>query len=210
MKYLRKFNESIIDYKSENIDSFYNEVKNIIENSPIRNYEISLEDCINIGNKYDIEVVNYDTFYNELPENDKKTAPPKNIPAFALVNPVTIKPRIVLKSGIDKRSIDFIYHMLKHENIHIKQHGKRPNYKKDLPDPNDRSAYYSDYDEIMAYSQSIVDILINMFKPVNIKEALDKLNKIQLYTEIKRNVNSEILKKYHKYIYLYLKKELVK
>jgi hypothetical protein len=25
---------------------------------------------------YNIEIVNYDTFYNELPQRDKKTAPP--------------------------------------------------------------------------------------------------------------------------------------
>jgi hypothetical protein len=129
------------------------------------------------------------------------------MPAFALVNSITLKPRVVLKGGIGKRDIDFIHHMLKHENIHVKQHERRPNYKKGLPDPNNKGGYFGDYDEVMAYAQSIVDQIMDQ-NPKTIEEGISKLPTIRLYVDIKNEVNEITLKKYRKYIYLYLEKEL--
>lgn len=230
MKHIRKFNESIIDYKSENIDNFYNQVKEL--------RPITFERIVEIGKQNGVEVVDYDTFYNELPERDKPTAPPREgVPVFALANDETGRPRVVfgdmftkedapppppppgmrLRPGmmpppgpmpITMREIDHIYHMLKHENIHLKQQAKRVGYTKPMPDPKERGAYFADTDEIMAFSQSIVDMIINMVPRVrSLKDGIKKLKDNRLYKDVKRNVSPEVLKRYHKYIYMYLEKE---
>jgi len=219
---IKKVNELIIDYRTQSIDEFYHRIKELLNEIPLPPRDmrhgmprhmmmpgISLEDAADIGRECGIEVVDYQTFYNDLPQSDKKTAPTKNIPAaFALRNPVSGQPRVVLNANIDERLLDYIYHMLKHETIHVKQASKRPNYNKPLSDPNDSKKYFSDTDEIMAFSQSIVDELINMINVNNIRDAIAKLNKSRLYNDIKNNVDGYVLKKYHKYIYLYLEKEL--
>ena len=208
MKYLKRFNEAILDYKSENIDGFYKDVKDLLDTKTGRMKQLTEAEAKSIGDKNGVEVVDYDTFLSELPESEKSTAPPRHVPAFALVNPVNHKPRVVLNKPIDERLLEFIYHMLKHENIHIKQHAKRPNYKKGLPDPKDQKAYFSDYDEVMAYSQSVVDQLMGMFRPRTLEEGVGNLGKVQLYNDISKAVDMKTLKKYRKYIYLYLEKEL--
>ena len=76
-----------------------------------------------------------------------------------------------------------------------------------MPDPKKIGAYFADTDEIMSFSQSIVDMLINMDKVKSLKDGIKKLKDNRLYKDVKRNVSTEVLKKYHKYIYLYLEKE---
>lgn len=206
---IKKFNESIVDYKSDNIVNFYNEIRNLARPT--------FNQIVEIGNKYEVEVVDYDTFYDNLSEIDKSTAPPRNeIPAFAFANNDTGKPCVVFgdmftnqnrPAPIDPRLIDHVYHMLKHENVHLKQQSKRPGYTKPMPDPKDRGRYFSDTDEIMAFSQSIVDLLMNMGRATSVKDGISKLKKNPLYNDIKRRVSTDVLKKYHKYIYLYLEKE---
>ena len=229
MRHIKKFNEAIIDYKSEGIDNFYHEVSQLLP--------ITFERVVEIGERNGVEVVDYDTFYNELSDIDKTTAPPRNgVPVFALANDETGRPRVVFGDMFTKadapppppppgfrlppnfrpprgpmpitmREIDHIYHMLKHENIHLKQQAKRPGYTKPMPNPVNRGKYFTDTDEIMAFSQSIVDMLINTQRARNLKDAFDKLKNNHLYKDVKRYVTPEVLKKYHKYIYLYLEKE---
>lgn len=235
MKHLKRFNEAILPYKGENIDGFYSDMKERLRNSRF----IQLEEAARIGQQNGIEVVDYATFYRELPENDKETAPPRGVPAFALANPVTRIPRVVIgemmpppprgkqifgRQGppmpppmpnrpmppipIDERLLEYIYHMLKHENVHVRQHEKRPGYNKPLPDPKNQKAYFSDTDEIMAYSQSVVDQLMGEFDPNTIEEGVSKLNKVRLYQDIKKEVDEKVFNKYKKYIYLYLEQEI--
>jgi hypothetical protein len=214
MKRIKKFNEAVIDYKSDNIVNFYNELKDKLSQRRM----IFFQDVVESGDKYGVEVVDYDTFYNQLNQIDRQTAPPRHgVPVFALANDETMKPQVVFTdmftnprrpAPIDLRLINHVYHMLKHENIHLKQHSKRPGYRKPMPDPKDRGKYFSDTDEIMAFAQSITDMIINDIpKPKTIKEAISKMKNNPLYKDVKNRVSDEVLKKYHKYIYLYLEKE---
>lgn len=213
MKHLKRFNEAIINYESDNIKAFYNDLENIWLNLPKSEFIIKSDKVVEIGEKHGIEVVDYDKFYKELPESEKKTAPPSGV-TFALINPINNKPRVVLgnaKSGIDKRILDHIYHMLKHENVHIGQisrQKKRPEGK--LSDPNDKKLYFSDKMEIMAFAQSISDMLMDE-NPKSVKDAIKGLNYNPLWRDIKSaKVDKEVLNKYKKYIYLYLEKEFEK
>jgi hypothetical protein len=225
MKHLKRFNEAIIDYKSDSIKSFYDECLEAIQKDESEKTEpvdktkglksfykkpgmIFPPQMKEIGEKCGIEVVDYETFYSELSDDNKKTAPPRGVPAFALVNPDTNKPRVVLSTGhVDKRLLDHIYHMLKHENIHIGQKsrsgGKGPG---EGMNPLDRKAYFSNKDEIMAFSQSISDMLMGS-NPKDFKSAMMGLNRNPLWNDIKRAVDNDVLQRYKKYIYLYLEKE---
>jgi hypothetical protein len=215
MKYLKKFNEAIVDYKNDDIDALMEEI-----NTYPRNHRFQLEDLARLGAEYNIEIVDYQTFLDDLPERDKSTAPPRSAQFFALVNPITKKPRIVLNLVMPFVPKDFfdqvpISDILKHEQIHVGQHSRRPNYDKGLPEPKNQKDYFSDKDEIMAFSFSLAKEITTMFPSVTTaKEGIDKLiensNKFRLYTNIKNNVDSSILKRYHKYIYLYLEDLLKK
>ena len=134
MKHLKRFNEAIIDYKSDNIEGFYNDCLDKVKEDEESKKQSSKKQYLTkpglilpkemkeIGVKYEIEVVDYNTFFNELSDDNKKGAPPRGVPAFALVNPDTNKPRVVYGvEFISKDILDHIHHMLKHENIHIGQ-----------------------------------------------------------------------------------------
>ena len=83
MKHLKRFNEAIVEWETDNIKSFYQELKDKLDNLPRLKYTLSFDDIKEVGEKYDIEVVNYDTFLNDLPtEQMKADAPPKGVPAF--------------------------------------------------------------------------------------------------------------------------------
>ena len=110
MKHLKRFNEAIVEWETDNIKSFYQELKDKLDNLPKLKYTISFNDVKEVGEKHDIEVVDYDAFLNDLPtEQMKADAPPKGVTAFGLVNPVTHKARLVINTNtLDKRLLDFI------------------------------------------------------------------------------------------------------
>lgn len=208
MKHLRRFNEAIVDWESDNLKAFYEEAKKSLKKD-----SISFEELVAIGNKNDIEIVNYDTFYSELP-NDKmrNDAPPKQIPFFGLCNQVTGKLRLVVQvPKIDSRGLAFAYHMMKHENIHVDQ--KRRKKSKDAPgeylgDIGDTKAYFSNKDEIMAFAQSVSDMVMDQ-KPKTLEDAIKMIDRTPLWRPI-QSVDDKTKKKYKKYIYLYLEKEFEK
>ena len=209
MKYLKGFNEAIVDYETDNIKSFYDELSNKIETSKI----LTFEDVKEVGDKNDIEVVNYGTFYTELPSDQmRKDAPPKGIPAFAMVNPNTHKARLILNvTQVDKRLLDFAYHMLKHENVHVGQIGRKKDKTKGefLGDVRDKKAYFSNKDEVMAFSQSISDMIMSQ-NPNSMEEAMKMLPRNPIYRDVSRSVDVDTLKRYRKFIFLYLEKEFEK
>ena len=202
MKYLVQYPifEKIIDWRDQGIDEFREDV--IAQRLPI-----FFDELVGIGSDHGIEIVDYETFYRELPDEHKESAPPRGVPAFATVNHETFRPRVIINvPRIDQRLFDYIIHMLKHEMVHVGQWSRRSTHHAG-PNPMDRAAYFSDKDEIMAFSQSIADQLIAMGARTP-QEAIKQLSSLRLYLDIKRNVDSRTLKRYHKYIYLYLEEEL--
>ena len=205
MKHLKRFNEAIVGWETDNIKSFYNELKD-------KNLPLSFSDIEEVGKKCDIEVVNYDTFLNDLPnEQMKKDAPPRGVPAFALVNPTTHKARIVLNiNKVDKRLLDFIYHMLKHENVHIGQKSRKKNKNTGefLGDVTKTKEYFSNKDEVMAFAQSVSDMVMDMY-PKSLEQAIKMIDRTPLWRPI-QTVDEKTKKRYKKYIYLYLEREFEK
>ncbi len=201
-------NEAIIDWKEqEGVQEFYDDVVDMID---VQRGSLSIDDVKAIGDHNGVEIVTYDEFLDELPEEVKHTAPPRQAGLFAMVNPVTGGPRVVISiPRIDKRAIDHIFHMLKHEAIHIGQYSRRPdNVVTPIEDPKNQGSYFSNKDEVMAFSHSIADMLISSGKYDNAEDAMRNLNTIRLYNTIEKNVDDKILKRYHKYIYAYLKNEI--
>lgn len=198
MKYLKKFNEAIVDYKNDNIDKLMSEILNSTNRS------FKLEELAEMGSRYGIEFVNYDTFLNDLPERDRSTAPPKSASFFGLVNPVTKKPRIVLNMGATTPKDFFkqvpVGDILKHEQIHVGQHSKRPDFDKALPEPKNRADYFSDKDEVMAFAFSIAKEVVTAYPDEKTpRSAFDKLQinkrRFRLYDDIVNQVNKDILKR---------------
>jgi hypothetical protein len=205
--------EAIIDWQSHGgLKEFYDDVVELITlyTDRARIDYLEIDDLKAIGDHNGIEIVTYDEFLDELPEEVKHTAPPRRAGLFALVNPNTGGPRVVVAiPRIDKRAIDHIYHMLKHEVIHIEQFDRRPDdIAHSLPDPSDQEAYFSNKDEVMAFSHSIADMLVMSRRHDDVESAMNALDSIRLYHTIKKNVNSKTLKRYHKYIYMYLQNEI--
>jgi hypothetical protein len=211
MKKIKKFNEAIVDWETENLTKFHEEALNKLSERGL----ISFTNLKEIGEKFDIEVVDYDTFYRELPDDKKREdAPPKGgMPMFGLVNPVTHKARLVMDVPvIDKRGFDFAYHMLKHENVHVGQKSRKGEGFKDkgeyLGDIRKTKEYFSNKDEIMAFAQSVSDMVMDM-KPKSFDQAIRLINRTPLWRPIKMT-DEKTQNKYKKYIYLYLQKEFDK
>jgi len=196
-----KLYEAVIDWRSQELEDFEEAVLSA-------RLPISIEEFAEIGAEYGIEIVDYDTFYAELSDAHRESAPPRGVPAFATVNPDTLRPRVIVNvPRIDMRLFDYIFHMLKHEMVHVGQWSRRAVQREGGPNPTDRTAYFSDKEEIMAFSQSIVDQMIKMGAR-SISQGMGLLPQIRLYLDIRRAVEQSVLKRYHKYIYLYLEQEL--
>jgi hypothetical protein len=196
-----KLYEAIIDWRSQELEDFEEAVLSA-------RLPISTEEFAEIGAEYGIEIVDYDTFYAELSDAHRESAPPRGVPAFATVNPDTLRPRVIVNvPRIDMRLFDYIFHMLKHEMVHVGQWSRRAVQREGGPNPTDRTAYFSDKDEIMAFSQSIVDQMIKMGAR-SISQGMLFLPQIRLYLDIRKAVEQSVLNRYHKYIYLYLEQEL--
>jgi hypothetical protein len=202
MKYLKSIYEAIIDWQDQGLEEFAEDLYS--EQLPI-----PADRFKSIGQDHNIEIVDYDEFYRELPDDEwRATAPPRGVPAFATVNPLTNRPRVILNvPHVDQRLSDYILHMLKHEIIHVNQFSRRAVHPSNYWDPNDRAQYFSQKDEVMAFSHSIADQLITM----GVRRAADlpsRLMQVRLYRDIRAVVDSKTLKRYHKYIFLYLQQEL--
>jgi hypothetical protein len=208
MKYIKEFRifESVIVPKK-------------IENNMLVN---SFESLVRYGNENDFDVVNYDEFYNSLPEADKKTAPPRHgAPFFALFHPINKKPMFVLVDPNAARFIpnfkEIVDDIIGHERIHGEQTIRKGDVEYSLPSPTDRKAYFSNKEEIMAFSWTIANGLSKRHR--NIKSAMNSLDEEfvihrgmgirpeehkMIWNDIKRYCDEKTIKRYRKYIYLYL------
>lgn len=193
----------------------YKTFESVITPSVINNdIEIkTFEDLVEFGRLNDFDVVDYEEFYDSLPEGDKKTAPPKvGMPFFALFHPIRKKPMFVLciKNMVGMPHLKTIVSdIIGHERIHGEQNIRRGGLEFSLPNPSISKDYFSNKEEIMAFAWSIANELSREGK--SLEESMIMLDKqkgmstwIRLWSEIKRNCDDKIIKRYRKYIYLYL------
>jgi hypothetical protein len=182
---------------------------------------ISFESAIEFGQRNDFDVVEYDEFYNSLGESDKKTAPPRmGIPFFALFHPIRKKPMFVVCDKNVFRFMpmkDIISDIIGHEKVHAEQVIRRGNIEFNLPDPRDRKAYFSNKEEVMAFSFTIANSLSKTHRSLesamgelditfNPRPGMRPSEHTMLWADIKRNCDEKTIKRYRKYIYLYLDK----
>jgi hypothetical protein len=174
---------------------------------------ISFADLAIMAYGYGIEVVDYETFYEELPELWRKgNIPHKGIKIFGLANPVTKKPRLVITiDPIEKKDYNYISIVVSHEFVHSGQMNRMKPGAIYIPPKTvyDLNVYYSDKQEIMAWSKTIVDDVMKTFKPSSFEEAMEILPKGHYYKRIKDVFKNDpkIWNKYLKNIYNYFKME---
>lgn len=195
-------NEAIIDWQGNGLENFIDELESMRR-------PMIPQDFKRWAAQYSVEVVPYSTFIRELPDEHKDSAPDPRTHLFALLNPVTERPRVVVNVPmLGHREFKYIAHMIKHELIHMGQSARRP-YGMGAGgfDPNDKTAYFSNKDEVMAFSHSVADQLLQQGAG-DMEEAMAMLPGLRLWKDIKANATPQALARYRKYIYQYLKLEL--
>lgn len=167
---------------------------------------ISMEDINQIANQYGVYFIDYNTFYEELPQELKHTAPPRNTPLFGFIDSNNSIKIVVNVPFIGIRELPFIKHICEHESVHREQWRRRGNnIEWSLPNANDSKEYFSNKDEIMAFSQSIVEMITNsrIRAPKTLKGLIDELKYNDLWKTIKRTVDQDVKNRYLKYITQY-------
>jgi hypothetical protein len=166
MKHIKRFIkfESVI--VPDQIDSYAN----------IRDYE----DLKDYGDSHDFDVVEYDEFLRSLPNEDKTTAPPRHgNPFFALFHPINKKPMFVICDKMFIRMVpnfkEIVDDVISHERIHGEQSSRRGGLTFKLPNPREKKSYFSNKDEIMAFSWTIAQALAK--DSDDIADAMRNLNK---------------------------------
>jgi hypothetical protein len=165
---------------------------------------MSFGELVRYGRENEVDVVEYEGFIKTLSPEERKGVPKKHsVPFFALFNPNTKKPMFVvcnkqLRYFLSKKTFDNI---IMHERIHAKQFSSR-NIQLPLVSPNDMEKYFSNKDEIMAFSWSIAKDLFDSEK--TFEKSIKSLSNNIMWQTIKRCCGIEVQSKYKKYIYLYL------
>ena len=197
MKYLKKFEAVIVPDKIDNDKEI-----------------TSFDELIEYGNQNDFDVVEYDEFYNSLGEKSQKEAPPRHAPFFALFHPVRKKAMFVVSDkNVVNRIPNFkniVDDIIGHERIHSEQSKRKGEISYKLPSPLDKKSYFSNKDEIMAFAWTIANDLSKVTNSV--ESAFNKLNRGlgsqggAIWYDIKKYCDDKTIKRYKKYIYLYLEK----
>lgn len=169
----------------------------------------NITDLKDYGERNGFDVFLYDDFYNSLSENNKKEAPPRSAPFFAIFHPIRKRPMFVVGNEmligrmINKELVNDI---IGHERIHSEQSRRKVSIDYKLPSPLDRKSYFSNKEEIMAFSWTIANDISK--KANNFEEAkisfINSSNRI--WGDIKKICDEKTIKRYKKYIYLYLEK----
>jgi len=183
----------------------------IEDKAPVNSFESAKE----FGERNGFDVVGYDEFFNSLSEENKKSAPPRmGVPFFALFNPVRKKPMFVLVDVNAARFIpnfkEIMLDIISHERVHAEQSLRKGKIDYNLPSPLDRKSYFSNKEEVMAFSFTIANELAKVTKSV--EKGMEKLQRGvggqagHLWADIKRFCDEKTINRYKKYIYLYLEK----
>jgi hypothetical protein len=174
----------------------------------------SFESAVEFGKRNDFDVVDYDEFYNSLSEKNKKTAPPRvGVPFFALFNPVRKKAMFVLSDPNAPRFIpnfkEIMLDIIGHERVHQEQSLRKGTIDYELPNPLDKKAYFSNKEEVMAFSFTIATELskISRSKESGMKNLEGISGQVgRIWNDIQKYCDEKTIKRYRKYIYMYLEK----
>ncbi len=220
IKEVMGINEAVINPNIENVVNFINELDSHFSD---KGGAIPFDDFVLMGEKYNVDIVKLDDFKNNLPSDDENLSIPSDndmlrMPMFGYVNPRTNKITIVFSNKVTHFIIQFLFffkQILKHESVHLGQAGRRPSQTTGeyFGDVKDRKKYFENKDEIMAFANTFVNGFMFYKKPNNFEEAKRVMKKYlrnnedRMWMDIKDSVDNETLKKYLKYIYLYLEQE---
>lgn len=180
---------------------------------------LSLDEANDISEAYGVKFIDYSDFYDTLRDDLKHTAPPRNTPVFGFFREDgTI---CIIITGLDRMGFEgtphispmnlgLINHIIQHESIHTDQWKRRDGKAEyTLPDPKDRKSYFSNKDEIMAFSQSMIEMMMTHEGLTNISQLQRLLDRNRLWQDIKKSgVSEEVKKRYLKYIYQYAEQYL--
>jgi len=141
---------------------------------------------------------------------------PPQAPFFALFHPQNERPMFVLNDPNFWRIPifkDILRDIIGHEMVHREQ-ANRSEIEYVLPNPNDTNKYLSDKNEIMAFSWTIANEIRNLAWVDTFEEAIKAFQKLRkdglrspvgaLVTDVYR-LDEKTIKRYHKYIYMYLR-----
>jgi hypothetical protein len=195
--------EAIIDWRTDELEDLESRLREI-------NRPISREQFAQIVSEYGIDVLDYDTFYDNLADENKAGAPPRQAGLFALFNPNSRRPQLVVSLPyLPPPAIAHALHMIKHEIIHSHQAARRPEHLTTGGwNVHNKKEYFSNKDEVMAFSHSVADELLSRGYRTP-TDAIHNLDKSMLWKSIRRaNPTEDTLNRYRKYIYLYLTQEL--
>jgi hypothetical protein len=167
------------------------------------------EDLQEYARENNCEIITYDEFWEKLPEKYKSDAPPRGTPFFGFYDSIHRMPTIVCSPLFFKHmpvhmANSMLGDVMRHEVIHAKQHEKSGYREYILPKPKDPESYFSDKNEIMAFSWSIANELSKYRGDFD--SAIKGLNSNPTWNRIKFAIgrDSNIKNRYLKYIYLYL------
>lgn len=211
MRKIKKYNQYISEKVliEKNYDEMVSEIRAIGEDT------ITLGELKTIGDKYEVDFYDYTEFKNSIDEEDNKTAPPPGMtPFFGFFNKHKNRVSMVVdqinRGGIVSKELllDFPPHpglfieMLEHESVHVHQFDRNKSGIYNLPDPGKMKGYFSDKNEIMAFSQSLAKYAL---KHDATKETiLDVLSRHKLWQDIQRaGLDQKVMQKYMKYVYMY-------
>ncbi len=215
MKFLKKFqdhdiNEAVIDWETNNVKGFIHDVYQALDHMG----PLDVDDLAQIGERFDIEVVNYDQFYRELPDELKPGAPgggkATRAPFLALVNPVTHKIRMVMNMPLSAMMFNHFVSVLKHENTHIGQLQRSGGRRGESYDVRDKKKYFSDKGEIMAFAQNIVHDIMSKPGITTMSKALKEFTNHPLWKMEISKLDEVTKNRYKKYIYSYFELEFGK
>ncbi len=185
-------------------------------NSEIQNIK-TYSDLLKYAEDNNFKAMTYDEFIEYIDPSDRESAPKYgSAPFFAFYDTRNDIPVFVINSENELRHPMFnmilnkeIENIIKHELIH-KGQSSRSKIEYKLPSPTDKKKYLTDKNEIMAFSYSIAKSLYDVFKRQDLKDIFDNIDKYgrypmsELWEDIKKNCDEKTIKRYKKYIYLYL------
>ncbi len=215
MKYIKLykiFNEAVINTGLSSI-KFKEDIKDIT------NLEI-LREFLNLN--YNTILFTYDEFFKTLSDNEKKGAPPRHAQMgtgirfgfwtkdnrCAIVYDENNLPRILLNNRLKEDFINDLFKIINHEQVHNIQSSKFN--RTELPDTSNLKKYFSNKDEIMAHARTAVDEIKHLGREEILKIVRGDITPSRTSISMYRNnfdKNSDVYKRFIKYVYLYLKEE---